>query len=98
MISTVSPSISGYDETYNTLVYSSYTNKIEVKLKKNHRRVDRSHIADYTRIIAELRGENDRIRAQLGSEYSSNRSESEKYELEKGFQSEIQVRQKLLQV
>lgn len=98
MISTVSPSVSSYDEGYNTLVYSSYTNKIEVKLKKNHRRVDRTHVADYARIIAELRGENDRIRAQLGSDYSSNRSESEKYDLEKGFQGEVLVRQKLLQV
>lgn len=76
MISTISPSASCYDESYNTLVYSNYTNKIEVTLRKNHRRVDKTHIADYARIIAELRGENDRIRAQLGSDYSSNRSES----------------------
>lgn len=52
MISTISPSISAYDETYNTLVYSSYTKKIEVKLRKNCRKIDRTHVTDYARIIS----------------------------------------------
>lgn len=58
MISTISSSISAYDETYNTLVYSSYTNKIEVKLRKNSRKIDRTHVTDYARIINELKSEN----------------------------------------
>jgi hypothetical protein len=35
MISTISPSMTAYDETYNTLLYASHANKIELKIHKN---------------------------------------------------------------
>lgn len=98
MISTISPSLSCFDESYNTLVYSSYTNKIEVKLRRNSRRVDKTHIADYAKIIAELKCENERIKQQLGVDIDSKKYEGLKAELERGFQKEVQVRQRLLDV
>jgi hypothetical protein len=79
-------------------MYSSHTNKIEVKLRRNSRKIDKTQVADYAKIISELRCENERIRAQLGVDYDVRKYEGVKQEIERGFLREVEVRRRLLEV
>lgn len=63
MIANVAPTISSYEDTYNTLKYATRANKIQQKMKKNIISCD-GHVAQYIKQAEELK---DRV-AQLESE------------------------------
>ena len=56
MIANISPSSLTYEDTLNTLKYADRAKKIKVDLKKNVMSVD-FHIAQYAKIVEDLRGE-----------------------------------------
>ena len=63
MIANVAPTISSYEDTYNTLKYATRANKIQQKMKKNIISCD-GHVAQYIKQAEELK---DRV-LQLESE------------------------------
>lgn len=64
MITNVSPSSAQYEETLNTLKYANRAKNIRTKVTKNVKSVD-EHVAEYQRIIHELRSEVSRLQEQL---------------------------------
>ena len=56
MIANVSPSSETFEDTFNTLKYADRAKKIKINLKKNVVNVD-FHIAQYAKIVEDLRGE-----------------------------------------
>jgi len=56
MIANVSPSSETFEDTFNTLKYADRAKKIKINLKKNVLNVD-FHIAQYAKIVEDLRGE-----------------------------------------
>jgi len=64
MISNISPASSQFEETINTLKYSSRAKNIKYKVQPNKKMVS-IHIAEYKSIIADLRNEIDVLKNQL---------------------------------
>ena len=56
MIANVSPSSETFEDTFNTLKYADRAKKIKINLKTNVLNVD-FHIAQYAKIVKDLRGE-----------------------------------------
>lgn len=57
MIANVSPSVSSFEDTYNTLVYANRAKTIKTNVHRNVLNVE-NHIANYTSIINNLKKEN----------------------------------------
>lgn len=64
MIATVSPGITYVDDTVNTLKYANRAKNIKTKISRNVLKVSH-HIAQYNKIIAELRDEVAHLKQQL---------------------------------
>ncbi|XP_058633667.1 kinesin-like protein KIF19 isoform X3 [Onychostoma macrolepis] len=64
MITHISPASSNFEESRNTLVYADKAKNIRTKVKRNLMNVS-YHLAQYTRIIADLRSEIERLRAKI---------------------------------
>ncbi len=54
MIANVSPSVSSFEDTYNTLMYANRAKSIKTNAQRNVLNVD-NHIANYANIISNLR-------------------------------------------
>jgi kinesin family protein 18/19 len=57
MIANVSPAVSAFEDTYNTLMYANRAKSIKTNAQRNVLSVD-NHIANYANIISNLRKEN----------------------------------------
>jgi hypothetical protein len=64
MIATVSPAPHSYEDTHNTLKYANRAKNIKMRVTSNETRVD-AHVADYKRIIDDLRGQCAELKAKL---------------------------------
>ncbi|KAJ3056990.1 kinesin-like protein Klp5 [Rhizophlyctis rosea] len=64
MIANISPSSIHYDETHNTLKYANRAKNISTKIVQNSVNVD-IHLAQYPKVIEELRAEVHELRRQL---------------------------------
>ncbi|TRY81504.1 hypothetical protein DNTS_009913, partial [Danionella cerebrum] len=64
MITHISPASTNFEESRNTLVYADKAKNIRTKVKRNLMNVS-YHLAQYTRIIADLRNEIERLRAKI---------------------------------
>ena len=75
MIANISPAFSSYEDTYNTLKYADRAKQIKTIVKRNVLNVE-FHIANYKKIINQLREEIIILRNQLNKEgnVSSNKS------------------------
>ena len=67
MITTISPASSQYEETINTLKYANRAKNIKMRVEPNKKLVSQ-HISAYKNIIADLRGEIDKLKDQLKSD------------------------------
>ena len=56
MIANISPAFSAYEDTYNTLKYADRAKQIKTIVKRNVLNVE-FHMANYTKIINQLRDE-----------------------------------------
>lgn len=57
MIANVSPAVTSFEDTYNTLMYANRAKSIKTNAQRNVLSVD-NHIANYANIISSLRKEN----------------------------------------
>ncbi|XP_039085728.1 kinesin-like protein KIF19 [Hyaena hyaena] len=64
MIAHISPASSAFEESRNTLTYASRAKNIKTRVKQNLLNVS-YHIAQYTSIIADLRGEIQRLKRKI---------------------------------
>uniref|UniRef100_A0A3Q1MQT9 Kinesin-like protein n=1 Tax=Bos taurus TaxID=9913 RepID=A0A3Q1MQT9_BOVIN len=64
MIAHISPASSAFEESRNTLTYASRAKSIKTRVKRNLLSVS-YHIAQYTNIIADLRGEIQRLKRKI---------------------------------
>ncbi|KAL4687598.1 hypothetical protein H8959_019726 [Pygathrix nigripes] len=64
MIAHISPASSAFEESRNTLTYASRAKNIKTRVKQNLLNVS-YHIAQYTSIIADLRGEIQRLKCKI---------------------------------
>ena len=64
MIATCSPAAGQYEETINTLKYANRAKNIKMRVEPNKKMVSQ-HISAYKNIIADLRDEIDKLKAQL---------------------------------
>lgn len=67
MISTICPSSKQFEETVNTLKYANRAKNIKMRVQPNKKMVN-LHISAYKNIIADLRGEIDKLQQQLQQE------------------------------
>uniref|UniRef100_A0A9J8BYD0 Kinesin-like protein KIF19 n=3 Tax=Cyprinus carpio TaxID=7962 RepID=A0A9J8BYD0_CYPCA len=87
MITHISPASSNFEESRNTLVYADKAKNIRTKVKRNLMNVS-YHLAQYTRIIADLRSEIDRLRAKIDQQ-SQEQQKGEKADIRE-IQAEVQ--------
>ncbi|XP_052438989.1 kinesin-like protein KIF19 [Carassius gibelio] len=87
MITHISPASSNFEESRNTLVYADKAKNIRTKVKRNLMNVS-YHLAQYTRIIAELRSEIDRLRAKIDQQ-SQEQQKGEKADIHE-IQAEVE--------
>ncbi|XP_073698569.1 kinesin-like protein KIF19 [Garra rufa] len=87
MITHISPASSNFEESRNTLVYADKAKNIRTKVKRNLMNVS-YHLAQYTRIISDLRSEIDRLRAKIDQQ-SQEQQKGEKADI-RGIQAEVQ--------
>ena len=64
MIATVSPALHSYEDTHNTLKYANRAKNIKMRVVANELKVE-SHVADYRRIIDDLRSQCAELRSRL---------------------------------
>jgi kinesin family protein 18/19 len=64
MIANVSPAVSSFEDTYNTLMYANRAKSIKTNAQRNVLSVD-NHIANYANIISSLRKENEDLKMLL---------------------------------
>ncbi|XP_060146176.1 kinesin-like protein KIF19 isoform X1 [Globicephala melas] len=64
MIAHISPASSAFEESRNTLTYAGRAKNIKTRVKQNLLNVS-YHIAQYTSIIADLRGEIERLKCKM---------------------------------
>lgn len=64
MIANVSPAVSSFEDTYNTLMYANRAKSIKTNAQRNVLSVD-NHIANYANIISNLRKENEDLKMLL---------------------------------
>ena len=64
MISMVSPAVSSFEDTYNTLNYANRAKNIKTVSFRNVLKVA-NHIDNYGQIIATLKKENDDLKSKL---------------------------------
>uniref|UniRef100_A0A671KYZ4 Si:dkey-26i13.8 n=1 Tax=Sinocyclocheilus anshuiensis TaxID=1608454 RepID=A0A671KYZ4_9TELE len=87
MITHISPASTNFEESRNTLVYADKAKNIRNKVKRNLMNVS-YHLAQYTRIIADLRSEIDRLRAKIDQQ-SQEQQKGEKADIPE-IQAEVQ--------
>ncbi|XP_042584715.1 kinesin-like protein KIF19 [Cyprinus carpio] len=87
MITHISPASSNFEESRNTLVYADKAKNIRNKVKRNLMNVS-YHLAQYTRIIADLRSEIDRLLAKIDQQ-SQEQQKGEKADIRE-IQAEVQ--------
>ncbi|XP_016432157.1 kinesin-like protein KIF19 [Sinocyclocheilus rhinocerous] len=87
MITHISPASSNFEESRNTLVYADKAKNIRTKVKRNLMNVS-YHLAQYTRIIADLRSEIDRLCAKIDQQ-SQEQQKGEKADIRE-IQAEVQ--------
>jgi kinesin family protein 18/19 len=61
MISNISPSVSAFEETYNTLVYANRAKNIKTVANRNVLNAQ-NHISNYAEMIKNLRQENEELK------------------------------------
>lgn len=61
MIANISPGVSSFEETYNTLIYANRAKNIKVTVNRNIQNVV-NHISNYEKIIKNLRQENEELK------------------------------------
>ncbi|RXN04890.1 kinesin KIF19 isoform X1 [Labeo rohita] len=88
MITHISPASSNFEESRNTLVYADKAKNIRTKVKRNLMNVS-YHLAQYTRIIADLRSEIDRLRAKIDQQSQQEQQKGEKADIRE-IQAEVQ--------
>lgn len=66
MVANVSPSSQTFEDTFNTLKYADRAKKIKINLKKNVVNVD-FHIAQYAKIVEDLKGEINVLKEKIKS-------------------------------
>ncbi|KNC98531.1 uncharacterized protein SPPG_06224 [Spizellomyces punctatus DAOM BR117] len=86
MITNISPSSFHYDETHNTLKYANRAKNIKTKVEQNSIDVT-AHLAQYPKIISELKAEVEVLRQQLGK--ASRDSSGEENGKEPGIRTDI---------
>ncbi|TPX66708.1 hypothetical protein SpCBS45565_g04319 [Spizellomyces sp. 'palustris'] len=86
MITNISPSSFHYDETHNTLKYANRAKNIKTKVEQNSIDVT-AHLAQYPKIISELKAEVEVLRQQLGK--SCKDSSGEENGKEPGIRTDI---------
>ena len=64
MIAHLSPSLSVFEETYNTLVYVNRAKNIKNNAIRNCL-IAENHVSNYVNVIKNLKKENDELKAQL---------------------------------
>ena len=64
MIAHVTPAASGFEETYNTLVYANRAKYIKNNAVRNVLNAE-THISNYVNVINALKRENEDLKAQL---------------------------------
>ncbi|XP_016104680.1 kinesin-like protein KIF19 [Sinocyclocheilus grahami] len=87
MITHISPASTKFEESRNTLVYADKAKNIRNKVRRNLMNVS-YHLAQYTRIIADLRSEIDRLRAKIDQQ-SQEQQKGEKADIRE-IQAEVQ--------
>lgn len=70
MIATISPASIQYEETINTLKYANRAKNIKMRVEPNKKMVSQ-HISAYKNIIADLRDEIDKLKAQLQTDIAN---------------------------
>ena len=65
MITNVNPAGSSFEESVNALKYANRAKNIKTNVKRNVLNV-KYHVSEYVTLIANLRGEISKLRAQLG--------------------------------
>lgn len=70
MIATISPASSQYEETINTLKYANRAKNIKMRVEPNKKMVSQ-HISAYKNIIADLRDEIGKLKAQLTTDIAN---------------------------
>ena len=70
MIATISPAGTQYEETINTLKYANRAKNIKMRVEPNKKMVSQ-HISAYKNIIADLRDEIDKLKAQLQTDIAN---------------------------
>uniref|UniRef100_A0A8C6UF27 Kinesin-like protein n=1 Tax=Neogobius melanostomus TaxID=47308 RepID=A0A8C6UF27_9GOBI len=88
MIAHISPASSAFEESRNTLAYAHRAKSIRTRVKKNLLNVT-YHIAQYTSIISELRGEIQRLQQKI-SEQDRRQSGGERADI-RSVQAEVQA-------
>ena len=73
MIANVSPSSETFEDTFNTLKYADRAKKIKISLKKNILNVD-LHVAQYAKVVEDLRGEISLLKKRIQELESENES------------------------
>uniref|UniRef100_A0A3B3Z929 Kinesin-like protein n=1 Tax=Periophthalmus magnuspinnatus TaxID=409849 RepID=A0A3B3Z929_9GOBI len=87
MIAHISPASTAFEESRNTLTYADRAKSIRTRVKKNLLNVT-YHIAQYTSIITELRGEIQRLQRKISEQ--DRRQSSERAEI-RHVQAEVQA-------
>uniref|UniRef100_A0A8C6DSQ0 Kinesin-like protein n=1 Tax=Moschus moschiferus TaxID=68415 RepID=A0A8C6DSQ0_MOSMO len=91
MIAHISPASSAFEESRNTLTYAGRAKNIKTRVKQNLLSVS-YHIAQYTNIIADLRGEIQRLKCKIEEQ---GRRSPDRAQLERGdirhIQAEVQL-------
>ncbi|KAK7918697.1 hypothetical protein WMY93_009981 [Mugilogobius chulae] len=106
MIAHISPASTAFEESRNTLTYADRAKSIRTRVKKNLLNVT-YHIAQYTSIIADLRGEIQRLQRKSASRtevqaHSSHQSRAEverlREQLLQGFREQMEIRRNLVEL
>ncbi|XP_021534056.1 kinesin-like protein KIF19 [Neomonachus schauinslandi] len=91
MIAHISPASSAFEESRNTLTYAGRAKNIKTRVKQNLLNVS-YHIAQYTSIIADLRGEIQRLKCKIDEQGRRGQAQGQ---LERGdirhIQAEVQL-------
>ena len=95
MIANVSAAFASYEDTLNTLKYADRAKQIKTVVRRNVLNVD-FHIANYTRIIQQLREEIQNLRGQI--QQGSNRLRQAKIDVTGWFEKEVMVKKEVIEV
>ena len=64
MIANISPAVTAFEDTYNTLNYANRAKNIKTNVKRNVLNVE-NHIANYEEVIKGLKNENESLKLAL---------------------------------